>query len=53
MTRKIDNIRWRLNGMRRTFIVKGRLNEGDICTNKIAVKKRRKTLESFLGSHKP
>jgi len=52
-TRKIDGIRWRFSGMRRTFIVKGRLIEVDICTNKIAVKRRRKTLVSFLGSRKP
>jgi len=52
-TRKIDDIRSRLNGMRRTFRVKGRLIEGDICINKIAVKRMKKILVSFLESCKP
>jgi len=51
-TRRVVTIgwsqRWRL-----TLKIKGELIKGDICKNKITVKKRRKTFVSFLLSCKP
>jgi len=46
--RNINYNRWRYIKRRMTLKVKTRFNEGNICGNKIAVKRMRETLTAFL-----